>query len=102
VLEIPFYKPILKDIINIIGFKKEYKDQVTDQENRGPYNGPSKRFFFIPEVHKIPGNIIGFYQGKNNKDPVQQFHPYKGIGDQNMGFSDPQGHFYGGNYREEY
>jgi hypothetical protein len=101
-LEIPFDKSVLINIVNVIGLKKQNKDQIGNQEDGGPYYGPAHGTFFIAQVHKIPGNVISFYQGKDYKDPVERLHSQNvGVGEY-AGFIDTQNHLYGGHYGQEY
>jgi hypothetical protein len=88
VLEVPANKAVFKYVVNIIRFEKKYKNKVTHQEYRCPDYGASQGAFFIPQVHKIPGDIIGFYKGQDDEYPVEQFHSYKGIGNQHVGLGD--------------
>lgn len=47
-LEIPFYKAIFKDVVNVIRLKEQDEDQVGHQKYRRPYDGSSQGAFFVP------------------------------------------------------
>src|SRR5690606_30451644 len=86
---------------HIIRLKEQDKYQITDQEYRGPDNGPSKGTLFIPQVHKVPGDVIGLYKGQDDKDPVEYFHSQKEAVGQCPWLDDPQDHLNGGHDGKE-
>src|SRR5690606_8550139 len=99
--EVPAHKSVLEGIEHVVRLEEQDKDQVADQEYRSPDDGPSQGTFLIPEVHEVPRDIIGLYQGKDDKDPVEHLHAQKVTVGQPPGLDDPQGHFNGGHNGKE-
>ncbi len=69
-LKIPFNGTIFKNLVDIICFHQKDEKKVQNKENNRHDYHPSQTGFLAFHVHKRPYNIVGLYDGQDDKDPV--------------------------------
>jgi len=73
-LKIKFDKTGRINFFNIAAFLQEDKNQIQNQENGGPNDHSPQRGGFVPHVHEIPSDIVGFDDGQNDENPIKYLH----------------------------
>ena len=78
-LEIPRHKAVRHHIIDVVSFKKKNKNKVRNQDKQWQNNRACKASSLVPQVHKVPCDIVCFDDCKNDKNPIEKLHPQKRI-----------------------
>ena len=84
----------------VVPFGKKDEHKIDDQEDRSPYHSSSKALGLTFHMHERPGDIVSFYYGKDDEDPVEDLKADEIILGKYLGLDNPQDDLYQGDDRK--